>query len=105
MTVQEATVEILKRYKGILLDDATMDLIHVSGTSTSHLIWMCKTAIDHADSWPVDKLSRWLGFIQGVMTMRGMISVQEERDLTRPLFHAAYEEEGREPPDSFSPIK
>lgn len=35
---------------------------------------------------PVPKLCRWLGYIQGVLIERGITTVQEERDWTRPLF-------------------
>lgn len=39
---------------------------------------------------PEDKISRWIGFIQGVMSVKGYISVNEERDFSRPLFHSVY---------------
>lgn len=40
--------------------------------------------------WGMDggKANRWLGFIQGCMIMRGMTTVQAERDFTRPYFKA-----------------
>ncbi|QIV65879.1 hypothetical protein Cp1R7AA1_166 [Mesorhizobium phage Cp1R7A-A1] len=38
------------------------------------------------DGLPVPKLCRWLGYIQGVLIERGLTTVQEERDWTRPLF-------------------
>ena len=41
-------------------------------------------------TWPLDKTSRWLGYVQGVMAAEGMPSVREERDFSRPMFHAAY---------------
>ena len=59
-------------------------------TSAANLAWMCRTAIEGNMTLPLDKLSRWLGFVQGVMAVRGMISVEGERDFSRPLFHAAY---------------
>lgn len=35
---------------------------------------------------PIVKLSRWLGYIQGVLIERGVTTVTIERDATRVLF-------------------
>jgi hypothetical protein len=35
---------------------------------------------------PVNKLNRWLGYIQGVLIERGVTTVEAERDFTRLLF-------------------
>lgn len=35
---------------------------------------------------PLVKLSRWLGYVQGVLIERGVTTVDLERDWTRPLF-------------------
>ena len=56
--------------------------------------------LENADDWPVDKTNRWLGFIQGVMWTRDLIDIDEERNFTRPLFHAYYEAQGIEKPTS-----
>ena len=45
-------------------------------------------AIDNTESYPTDKLQRWLGFIQGVLSVTGVIDVDEERDYTRPILHS-----------------
>lgn len=59
-------------------------------TNWQNLRWMMVTARSCADVWPVDKTSRWIGFVQGVMTCRGILDVDAERDRTRPIFHEAY---------------
>lgn len=66
-------------------------------TSIQHLKKMCELAIRHPEMY-IDKHSRWLGYVQGVLTMRGHIRVQEERDFTRPLYHDAYRRMGLERP-------
>lgn len=33
----------------------------------NHLLWMCDRIQKHAEEWPVTKLHRWIGFIQGGM--------------------------------------
>lgn len=47
-----------------------------------------------------DKQSRWLGFVQGVLATHGIISIVEERDFSRPLFHAAYDLMGLKRPET-----
>ena len=66
-------------------------------TSIQYLLSMCETAIRHPEMY-IDKHSRWLGYIQGVLTMRGHINVQEERDFSRPLYQDAYRRMGLEQP-------
>jgi hypothetical protein len=47
-------------------------------TDTPHLIWMCDQIIQKAE-FSETKAHRWIGYIQGVMTMRGLSSVEHER--------------------------
>lgn len=56
-------------------------------TSMQNLAWMCRTAIHEPMS--IDKASRWLGFVQGVLAARNIIDVDDERDYSRRLFHEA----------------
>ena len=58
--------------------------------SSEHLIKMCLCIKENANKWPVDKSNRWLGYIQGVLTVYGFLDVAEERSFTRPLFHEYY---------------
>jgi len=34
--------------------------------------------------------ARWFGYIQGVLVINGVISVEKERKLTRPIFRNIY---------------
>lgn len=61
-------------------------------TNENHLRWMCSELREKIDIFPTDKISRWVGFIQGVLAAAGELDVMEERDRTRPLFHQAYYE-------------
>lgn len=55
-------------------------------TSIKHLTWMCDQVISHnAKGWSVTKAHRWIGYIQGVMTVRGYTTVDTERDEYREL--------------------
>jgi len=70
--------------------------------SLSNLLWMCQTGGDQAAQMPDDKASRWLGFVQGCLAMRMMIDVDEERDVTRPLFHKVHQNRTGETPVTLS---
>lgn len=102
--VRSASVQLLQRCAAILEKAGPAHAAEPDGCGRSHLLWMCASAQEHASEWPIDKLSRWLGFIQGVMTFQGLLNVEEERDFSRPLFHAAYRAEGMAPPASVGPV-
>ena len=87
-TLLEVTSQLFARYSKILLDDWHKNkkdpYAHVNQASMEHLYWMCVTAQER--DMPIDKASRWLGFVQWCLVMRGLLDVDEERDYTRPLF-------------------
>lgn len=56
-----------------------------------HLKKMIQEALLNGSIYPTDKLQRWLGYVQGVLTCYGWISVDEERDFTRPLLHSIHD--------------
>lgn len=97
--VARASILLFARYRALLAGAAEFHLAP-EGCTRAHLLWMCETAVAQAPDWPDDKTSRWLGFVQGVMTMQGVLTVAGEREFSRPLFHAAYAEEGRVAPAS-----
>ena len=58
----------------------------------------CASAAADAPVTGVAALSHALGRIQGDLARRGLVRVREERDVSRPLFHAAYALDGPPPP-------
>ena len=56
--------------------------------SYDSLIRLLTEAYEHTDNYPTDKMHRWLGFSQGVLSVIGVIDVDEERDFTRPYLHS-----------------
>jgi len=72
-------IQKINNYKhdDVLTDHSRLSLIN--------LIWLCEKAIE--EDLPVDKMNRWLGFVQGCLAMRGIIDVDEERDYSRQLFN------------------
>ncbi|AXH72424.1 MAG: hypothetical protein [Caudoviricetes sp.] len=92
-SVRDATLEVCRRYIEILTPLQDIEKDSLESTSNSHLISMCETIISN-DSLSEDKISRWLGFIQGVIVMKGYTTVNTERDFSRPMFHRVYKENG-----------
>lgn len=104
--VLAATDLLLERYEGIIeaaIGSSLPEMASPEGTDLRHLHWMCSQMRSRMDSVPVDKASRWLGFIQGCLVMHGLISVEMERDFSRPIFHHAYAQSGMETPDTLGP--
>lgn len=60
---------------------------------------MTKTLKDNHD-WHDLKIGKWLGYIEGVLITKGITTVNEERDFTRPIFHAYYKSIGLEVPET-----
>jgi hypothetical protein len=69
-------------------------------TCYEHLHWMIDQCIAHLNEWPADKISRWIGYVQGVLTCRGIMDPSKERDRTRPFFHEAYVAMGWKKPET-----
>lgn len=98
-TLSDVNAQLFARYASIIaaardLPDAWMDHPRLA---MSNLEWMCATGQAQAATMPEDKASRWLGFVQGCLAMRGLIDVDTERDRTRPLFHGAARARGIDP--------
>ena len=68
----------------------------------TNLVWMKQHCIDEIETLPIDKINRWIGFIQGALAAQGMLDVTKERDRTRPFFHEAYNELEIDIPESLT---
>lgn len=81
-------IPLFERYKAILSSSCLMDLPEYDKCTKVHLMNLCDVAIQNINDQTMHygKLCRWLGFIQGVMCASGLITVEEERDFTRPIF-------------------
>ena len=92
INIREATKDLFIRY----LSDFKL---------TEELIILAEEGINNIMEYPLDKLSRWLGFIQGYIIFSGQSTVEIERDFSRPKFHNAYKEDGINIPKSFDTTK
>ena len=71
---------------------------------SEYLKKMCRLAAENSSIWPLDKTSRWLGFIQAMMVVYGRGNVIMYRESTRQLFHDAYKRDGIPIPESVDVI-
>ena len=88
---------IITRYINILNTEIYLknpDLICVSEplegdeTNDIHLLWMLHELTNNTEQSETKK-HRWLGYIQGVMTVKSYITVLEEREFTRSILNGA----------------
>ena len=47
----------------------------------NHLLWMCECIEKHVEEWPVTKLHRWIGFIQGGMLANRMLDFDTAKSM------------------------
>jgi len=52
--------------------------------SLGHLAWMCGEAICLVTAGRTEKAFRWLGFMQGVMWMQGIYTLDDLKNHSRP---------------------
>lgn len=90
-TVRSATKKCFQRYLDFILD--------------TDIRALCEKGIKEIDNLPIDKLSRWLGFIQGYVVFTKQTTVQTEREFSRNLFHEAYTNESIPIPSSINVSK
>jgi hypothetical protein len=95
-----ATAEVAKGLV-VYIDRMPTNVAYGEDDSPDHLRWMVDQIVANAQSQahPVDKLSRWLGYVQGILRAHRVLDTVAERDRTRPIFHAAYIEMGIKPPE------
>ena len=103
MTIQEATADMFRRYNQLMQTDSLNEKKLPSEINLRCTL-MGIHAISHSEL-PVDKLSRWLGFVQGCLYSHGLIDLSEERKISRELFHQAYKDQGIEPPESIDIVE
>lgn len=90
-TVEAQTMlELFSRYEALVIQNRDRLTRLPPRCGPNSLQQLCHEAAVNARNYPLDKLCRWLGFVQGVLAVQGIIDVDTERDYTRPLFHRMY---------------
>jgi hypothetical protein len=76
---------LFKQYQYIFIDNGIVPEAF-KDASSENAYWLAIQGQIHSETLPIDKLNRWLGFIQAVAIINKYTTVQAERDFTRPLF-------------------
>ncbi len=103
MIDRKREIEVLKllfnRYKEkILMNEEYFSKIKLPDRcDKKSLLNLINEAIDNTEKYPSDKMHRWLGFTQGVLSVIGLIDVDEEREFSRVYLHSYHNIK----PDSF----
>lgn len=54
-----------------------------NGTALQHVNWMLDNMCDNLPTLDMEKAARWLGFIQGVLWVSNVFTIDEMRDHNR----------------------
>lgn len=80
--------ELLAHYRKLINNDKGKLPVCGGEATAEHLNWMLNE-LENNHEQSLTKKHRWLGFIQGVVIVYGLTSVQSERDITRAVFSGA----------------
>lgn len=90
---------LFERYRGLAQDPSVpANPGAMPGTELARIAGLCDDALQHLHELPVDRLSRGLGFVQGVLAANGLLDVDQERRRNRTAFQRAYQAMGLDLP-------
>lgn len=88
MTTEIEYNEYQEKYREALEQCAVRYHDMASSTEDDELKEFIELFNSVVDEYPLTKLCRWLGYIQGKLIEKGITTVERERDWTRPLFRS-----------------
>lgn len=86
--VSKANYGLFLRYRYILEEELAKKPIE--DEDFSNVLKLCQLGLDHIKQMPVDKQSRWVGYIQRALKDYGLLDLESERNFTRVIFHEIY---------------
>ena len=86
---------LFKRYNNIA--QVNKDKLGKAGYK---ILFMGITCISNPEKFTAEKMSRWLGFVQGILWQNGFLDIDEERNFSRPILHRVYKDLKVQPPES-----
>jgi hypothetical protein len=93
-TPRSVMSKLFNRYRDICEAAIKSKAEPLDEAELSALISKCAVAIELLRALPLDKLGRMLGFVQGALAARGLISTHEEEADTEKMFLNAYKKMG-----------
>lgn len=87
-TWRDLISHLMGRYEQMLVTHEVTVSARLGPDVHRRALQLCQHAAAHMHEIAEDKANRWLGFIQGVLICASVVDIEDERDYTRPLFHA-----------------
>lgn len=87
-TWQDVIAHLMARYEQLLTAHRSAVSARLGPDLQVRSAQLCSHALANMHEISEDKANRWLGFVQGVLICAGIVDIEDERDYTRPLFHA-----------------
>lgn len=84
--------QLAARYRSIITQNIVKLSTLPERCNGEHLVRLCSEMIDNGRKYPWDKMNRWIGFVQGVLATQGIIDVDIEREVTRPVLHMLHKD-------------
>ncbi len=78
--VEKYELELKKVVSALRISPETKDPL--DAPALAHALWMCEQTKAYATT-NMEKASRWLGFIQGVLWTKGVFSISDMKDDNR----------------------
>ena len=95
ITSKHISALLIDRYRDKISNAEASGIVDtISGhnrLSLANLAWMCAELEEKQESLPIDKVSRWVGFIQGCLSMRGLLSMVTEDTFIVAMQKLAHE--------------
>lgn len=86
-----ATIEAARSLIKIFEEGGFARRVSEDQASPGHVLCMLDTLVSKANTMPLDKMNRWLGFAQAIAVKEQLTTVIELRDMTRPIFSTVYD--------------
>ena len=68
----------------IVVERVNLDTIMPSNVvALGHVLWMCNEIDSFIRNNHIEKANRWIGFIQGVLWLTGVASIDESREINK----------------------
>ena len=68
-------IAMAEQCRNMIQQAETTDAVLPASLQPKHLMWMCDKIEQHVEDWPVTKLHRWIGFVQGGMIANQLLDL------------------------------
>lgn len=98
-SIKNANIDLASNLQNKIINNIN-NLNDESYADIKHVNLILTTIIVNGKTWPIDKSSRWLGFVQAKLIQHNIITLDGERGDTRNVFHKIYQNSGINIPKS-----